>query len=167
MVSNFHWFPADTVISSCFDRIFVRTTQFHQHNQIFKSQFVQIECVWSVLSLIIWNNLREMQVSYSLMLTQWGRVTHTCANKVTSIGSDNGPSPGRRQAIFWTNGGILLIGPLGTNFNEILIKIQTFLSRKTHLKMSSGKWRPFCLGLNVLSCQIHSRIKCLWIPGTT
>ena len=58
-------------------------------------------------------------------------------------------SPGRRQDIIWTNGRILLIGPLGTNFSEILIEIQTFHSRKMHLKMSSVKWRPFCLGLNV------------------
>ena len=46
--------------------------------------------------------------------------------------------------------GILLIGPLGTNFSEILIEIQIFLFRKMHLKMSSAKCRPFCLGLNVL-----------------
>ena len=45
---------------------------------------------------------------------------------------------------------MLLIGPLGTNFSEILIGIQTFSFKKTHLKMSSAKWRPFCLGLNVL-----------------
>ena len=36
-------------------------------------------------------------------------------------GSDNGLSPGRRQAIIWTNAGISLIGPLGTNFSEILM----------------------------------------------
>ena len=29
------------------------------------------------------------------------------------IGSDNGMLPGRRQAIIWTNAGILLIGHLG------------------------------------------------------
>ena len=45
----------------------------------------------------------------------------------TIIVSDNGLSPGRHQAILWTNAGIFLIGPLGTNFNEILIKIQNFL----------------------------------------
>ena len=67
------------------------------------------------------------------------------------IGSDNGLSPGRRQAIIWTNAGILLIGPLETNFSEILIGIQTFSFKKMHLKMSSAKWRPFRLGLNVLS----------------
>ena len=33
----------------------------------------------------------------------------------------------------------------------MLIEIHTFSFQKIHLKMSSGKWRPFCLGLNVLS----------------
>ena len=68
----------------------------------------------------------------------------------THIGSDNGLSPCRRQAIAWTNVGILLIGPLGTNFSEFLIGIQTFSFKKMHLNMSSAKWRPFCRGLNVL-----------------
>ena len=77
-------------------------------------------------------------------------VMHICVGNLTIIGSDNGLSPGQRQAIIWTNAGILLIGPLGTNFSEILIEIQTFSFKKIHLKMSSGKWRPFCLDLNVL-----------------
>ena len=84
------------------------------------------------------------------VLTHWGRVTHICVVKLTIIGSDNGLSPGRRQAIIWTYAGIMLIGPLGTNFIEILIGIQTFSFKKMHLKMSSAKWRPFCLGINVL-----------------
>ena len=41
-------------------------------------------------------------------------------------GSDNGLSPGRRQAIIWTNAGILLIGLLRTNFGEILIQRNAF-----------------------------------------
>ena len=56
----------------------------------------------------------------------------------------------RWQAIIWTNAGLLLIGPLETNFSEILIEIHTFSSKKMHLKMLSAKWRPFYLGLNVL-----------------
>ena len=71
-------------------------------------------------------------------LTHWGRVTPTCINKLTIIGSDNGLSPDRRQAIIWTNDGLLLIGPLGTNFSEILIEIRAFSFKKTHLKTSSG-----------------------------
>ena len=85
-----------------------------------------------------------------VFLTHWGRVTHICVSNLTIIGPDNGLSPGRRQAIIWTNAGILLIGPWGTNFSEILIGIYTFLFKKIHLEMSSAKWRPFCLGLNVL-----------------
>ena len=85
------------------------------------------------------------------MLTHWGRVTHICVGKLTIIGSDNGLSPGRRQAIIWTNAGILLIGPLGTNFSEILIEIVPFSFKKMRLKVSSAKRRPFCLGLNVLN----------------
>ena len=75
---------------------------------------------------------------------------HICVVKLTIIGTDNDLSPGRRQAIIWTNAGKLLIGPLGTNFSEILIGIQIFSFKKMHLKMLSAKWRPFCLGLNVL-----------------
>ena len=51
-------------------------------------------------------------------LTHWGRVTHICVGNLTIIGPDNGLSPGWRQAIIWTNAGILLIGPLGTNLHR-------------------------------------------------
>ena len=63
-------------------------------------------------------------------LTHWGRVTHICVGNLTIIGSDNGLSPGRRQAINWTNAGTLLIEHLGTNLSEILIKINTFSFKK-------------------------------------
>ena len=82
-------------------------------------------------------------------LTHWGRMTHICVCNLTIIGS-YGLLPGRCQAIIWTSGGILLIGPLGMNYSEILNRIQTFSYKKMQLKMSSAKWHPFCLGLNVL-----------------
>ena len=84
------------------------------------------------------------------VLTHWGRVTHICVGKLIIIGSDNGLSPDRRQAIIWTNAGSMSIGPMRTYFSENLIKIQQFSLKKLHLKMSSAKWRPSCLGLNVL-----------------
>ena len=83
-------------------------------------------------------------------LTHWGRVTHICVSKLTTIGSDNSLSPGRRQAIIWTNDGILLIRTLGTNFSEILSEIRSFSFKKMYLKMSSANWRLFHLGLNEL-----------------
>ena len=84
-------------------------------------------------------------------LTHWSQVTHICVGKLTTIDSDNGLSPGRRQAIIWTNAGLLLIGLLGKQFSEILIGIQTFSFKKMHLKMSSAKRHPFCFSLNVLN----------------
>ena len=85
-----------------------------------------------------------------ITLTHWGWVAHICVSKLTIIDSDNGLSPGRCQAIIWTNAGILLIGPLGANFSEMLIEILTFSFKKMQFKISSAKWRPFCLGLNGL-----------------
>ena len=90
-------------------------------------------------------------------LTHWSRVTHISVNKTTNIGSDYGLSPDRCQAIIWTNAGILLIGHLGKNFRGILIVIHTFSNKKMHLKMPFGKWRPFCLGLNVFKSVDHYR----------
>ena len=87
---------------------------------------------------------------YNDRLTRWGQVTQICINKLVTIGSDNVLSPCRHQVIIWTNDGILLIRTLETIFSEILIEISTFSFEKMHLKMSSGKWRPYSLGLNVL-----------------
>ena len=54
------------------------------------------------------------------------------------------------QAIICTNAGIVLIGPLGIDFNEIFVENNTFSFKKMHLKTSSGKCRPFFVALNVL-----------------
>ena len=74
---------------------------------------------------------------------------HICVSELTIIGSDNGLSPGRCQAIIRTNAGILLIGPLGTNFNEILIEIHIISLKKMHYKcglaMAAILYRPQCV----------------------
>ena len=102
--------------------------------------------------MIPWST--DAYMPHSMALTHLGRVTHIYVSKLTNIGSDNGLSPDRRQAIIWTNPGILLIGPLGTNVSEILIEIYAFSFKKMHLKMFSGKWLPFCLCLNVLAFSV-------------
>ena len=75
--------------------------------------------------------------------THWGRVTHICVSKLIIISPDNGLSPGRRQAIIWTNAGILLIGPLGTNFSKILIEILTFSLKKNVFYSAVCEIAPF------------------------
>ena len=98
--------------------------------------------------------------------SDWGRVTtqwwrswplHICVSKLTSIGSDNGLSPDRRQAIIWTNAGILLIGPLhGSrlqwNLNRNLYR---FIQENAALENIVWNWRPFCLGLNVFTTRYN------------
>ena len=75
------------------------------------------------------------EVMYLWVLTHWGRVTRICIGNLTLIGSDNGLSPDRRQAIIWTNARILLIGPLGTNFSENWIEILTYSFKKMRLNV--------------------------------
>ena len=102
-----------------------------------KISFVNIISIWCLCMPGDW------------CLTHWGRVTHIGVSKLTINGSDNGLSPGRRQAIIWTNAGILLIGPVGTNFIEILIEICTFSLKKNALEnivceMAAMLSRPQC-----------------------
>ena len=124
--------------------------QLHLDSHICAFAWILLYCVLSLL-----NNRH-------VWLTHWGRVTHIFVSKMTIIGSDNGLSPGRRQAITWTSVGILLVGPLGTNFSKNLIEIYSFSFKKIHFKMS-GKLRPFCLGLNVLNGTMnHNEIALPW-----
>ena len=121
------------------------------HSGLIYWQVVYCFPEWRTLLLSLFIQWSDWLTSSLVHLTHWGRVTHICVSTQTIIGSDNGLSPGRRQAIIWTSAGILLIGPLGANFNEIVIEIDTFSFKKMHLKMSSGIWGPFCLGLHVLT----------------
>ena len=94
----------------------------------------------------------DQTLDWSVELTHWGRMTHICVSNLTNIGSDNGLSPDRRQAIIWTIARILLIGPFRTNFSEILIKILAFSFKKMHLKVSISEMvailsRPQCVNI--------------------
>ena len=100
---------------------------------------LQRRLVW--MSVLWWrgkesfhNSARPLEAIVVATITHWGQVTHICVDKLTIIGSDNDLSPGRCQAIIWTNAGIMLIGPLGTNFSEIVIEIYIFLLKKMHLE---------------------------------
>ena len=101
-----------------------------------KCSMITLPVLWLLmpwlLTLINWS-LSFMRMDFNSLRPSGAYI---CVGNLTIIGS---------------NAGILLIGPLGTNFIEMLIEIHTFSFKKIHLKMSSGKWGPFCLGLNVLT----------------
>ena len=79
---------------------------------------------------------------FVMNLTHWGRVTHICVGNLNIIGS--AASHYLHQCwniVNWTPR-----NKLRWNVNQ---NSYIFI-HEIHLEMSSGKWRPFCLGLNVL-----------------
>ena len=119
-------------------------------------------CEWCIVGTDALLDLRDWSITTGYnrpLFNSLSRVAYLCVDKLTITGSDNGMSPGRHQAIIWTNAGMLLIASLGTNFSEIPIRIQTFPFKRMHLKMSSAKWRPFCLGLSVLTTPKHAEAR--------
>ena len=97
-------------------------------------------------------------------LTHWGRVTHICVGKTIIIGSDNGLSPSRRQAIIWTNAGILLIGPQGTNPNVILnsdIFFQENGIESVVCEMAAILSRPQCVNHHYPHSQKETKQSCV------
>ena len=90
------------------------------------------------------------------VLTHWGRVMHICIGNLNIIGSNNGLWPSRHQAIIWTNAGILLVGPLGTNFSEISIEILIFSFKKKHFESVVSEMvailsQPQCVNMEINS----------------
>ena len=119
-------------------------------SHVFSRQFILHLLKNTVCSLYFVPRLEVCDIigilHFKISLTHWGRVTHIYVSKLTIIGSNSG----RRQAIVWTNAGMLLIGPLGTNFSEMLSEISISSLKKIRLKISSAECCLFRLGLNVL-----------------
>ena len=114
-----HWMPC--LVMSC--------TITHSCYQINYATFTFISHFVTCLHMAEWV-YSGLWIAPRWGLTPWGRVTHICVDDLTIIGSDNGLSPSRRQAIIWTNVGILLIVRLRANFSEILFKIHSFSLKK-------------------------------------
>ena len=88
---------------------------------------------YGLLKINYWHHFHSLRLSDA----------YICVNKVINTASDNGLSPGQRQAIIWINAGILWIGPEKTNLSEILIESHLFSFKKMHLKMSSANGGHF------------------------
>ena len=84
---------------------------FNQNTNLFISENASEDIVCQIMAVGLGGDeLNHTQMITLHFKTHWGRVTHICVSNLTSIGPGNGLSPGRRQAIVWTNvGGILLI----------------------------------------------------------
>ena len=102
---------------------------------------------WIQIYAFLSNITKSGNRTHGPALTHWGRVTHICISKLTTIGSDNGLPPGRHQAIIWSNAGMLLSSTLGTIFSEKrnwYIFIQANAFENVVWKMAAILSRPQC-----------------------
>ena len=125
----------------------VRTWSFY------KVQF-DIQEIMNTLLSIQWCNkwgvwqLHILIYHKCVRLTHCGPSTLIRVSKLTIGGSDNGLSPGRRQAIIWIKARILLIVSLGTNFTEWnLNKNPYIILHEMYLKLEMAAIlpRPQCV----------------------
>ena len=104
-----------------------------------------------------------LKIHNSITLTHLPLVPHICesVNQV-SIGTDNGLSPIWRQAIIWTNAGLLSIGPLGTKLfihknapENIVCEVAAIFSRGRWV----NRWRQWQYGQHFAD----SIFKCIFL----
>ena len=99
----------------------------------------------------------------NVFLTHRGRVT-----QLTTIGSENGFSPGRRQAIIWTNARKLLIRPLGTKSNGIFYQNSYSLIQENPFQNVVWKIAAILPGLMarcVILMTIHEAENYIWLSA--
>ena len=93
-------------------------------------------CIISWLQLQWWMN---PNITANIDFNLSPLIPHYASVNRVSIGSDNGLSPFRRQAIIQTIAGLLSIGPLETNFSAIWFGILSFSFQTMHLAMPFAK----------------------------
>ena len=118
------WFYTTNKLQFAFMSSFGVTRPHHVNipmvsNSLSRGKYIIQNGQWDLVKLrgiwqaITWTNVDITSQGFCgihlrvFRLAHWGRVTHICVDNITTIGSDNGLSPGRHQAIIWTNGGIL------------------------------------------------------------
>ena len=95
-----------------------------------------------------WYGITNMSLFFSVHWSMWCHVLSNAYSFITQlgicasmnqviIGSNKSISPLRNQTIFEANSRLLLIGLLGTNFDDILMKIH-FLYKMMNLKLFSA-----------------------------
>ena len=78
-------------------------------------------------------------------LNLWGQETHICVSKLIITATVTGLSPGHHQAMNQRRNTVNWI--IGNKLQWNLNKNFSISLEKTHLKMSTGNWRPFCFEL--------------------
>ena len=127
------WVPSQRVMQSFAIFFVVRMSKLLNK----QSRCRQIETQWrsyDVTAMKLWHfiSLKNMRVYTKL---HWSRETRICVSTLNIVGSDNSLSHGRRQAIIWTNAGILLTVPWGQNWTAALNAFANSTAIKIHISI--------------------------------
>ena len=103
VVSGYGWMPQKKgrLWSKTQRRAVITRSIFSQIPQRDTTQLVPVFIDWDTTNHY-WDFYilsRYFDLDIKAFLTHWGRVTHICVGKLTVIGSNNGVSPGRHEAI--------------------------------------------------------------------
>ena len=128
--------------------------------RIFGNSFscsVLVAAIWYINFVLLAFSIVERHMgnrkgSYIVINSLRPNDAYIYVSKLSIIGSDIGLSLGRRQAIIWTNSGILSIGPLGTNFTEMLTKFHAFSFKQMHLKCLGNDGHLVSVSAYVIAC---------------
>ena len=88
---------------------------------------------------------RKLSIYHKMIIILGRLSTESSKYSINSLrpgGSDNGLSQGRCKGVIGTSAGILLIGPLVTNFSEILRKFQELVFKNAVWKMAAMLYWP-------------------------
>ena len=113
--------PYDFLLNCLFRRIWKKTSKLRViglcvGNSLLTGEF-PAQMASNAGNVFIWwrhHGYQNLNFGSRDELTHWIRLTHICVSKVIVIGLDNGLSPGRPQAIIWTNDWMLLIRTLAS-----------------------------------------------------
>ena len=101
----------------------------------------------ALLCYVLVRFLSLLHMSFGvILLTHRGRVMHIPVGKLTTIGSDNGLSPERRQAIIWNLNRNLYIFIQENAFENVFCEITSILSRPQCVKIGAIIWLPLWQG---------------------
>ena len=81
-------------------------------------------------------------------LTRRGQMTHICVRKLTNIGSDDGLSPGRCQAIIWTSTANIVYWTLRN-------KLQWNLNRNSYIFIQENAFENVVHLISASMCQLN------------
>ena len=148
---------------------------FCLHSAFFARPVVPLQQLWSfkegtrvVLQQLhrnrtFWVQATTERPNHFYGRTRVARRSQPCVKGPLAItSSDNGLLPVQCQAIIWTNAHLLS----GMHFSEMWNEIDIINFLIMYMKISSAKWKSFCLSLNLINMSLTYFCGWVYMPRT-